>query len=317
MVYLFLIIGFYILIKGADMFVDGSSSIARKFNIPPIIIGLTIVAFGTSAPEAAVSITAALSGKNDIAIGNVVGSNIFNLLVVIGISSFLLPIKVKRNTMLKEIPFAILSSIVLIVLSQDIKFQDFPKNYLSRADGLILLSLFIIFMYYLIEMAIVSNDEMEVEEGDPSSPLSRSIILGFIGIFGVIIGGEVVVDCATTIALNLGMSENLTGLTIVAVGTSLPELVTSISAAKKGESDLAIGNVIGSNLFNVLLVLGISSFIHPIGVQSIVFADMFIMLCATVLVYVLALTQKTITKYEGLSIAICYVVYMIYIIIRQ
>ena len=317
MIYVFLLIGFYILIKGADAFVDGASSIARRFNIPPIIIGLTIVAFGTSAPEAAVSVTAALSGKNDIAIGNVVGSNIFNLLLVIGVSSFLLPIKVKRNTMLKEFPFALLASIVLIILSHDVKFQDYPFNSLTRADGLVLLSLFGIFMYYLIELALTSNDEMDVTEGNPSAPLSRAILMSLIGVICVVIGGQIVVDNATEIALNLGMSENLTGLTIVSIGTSLPELVTSISAAKKGESDIAIGNVIGSNLFNILFVLGLSSVIHPISVQSIVFIDMLIMLIVTLIVYLFSLSKKTISKAEGSILTILYVLYMIYIIIRQ
>ena len=212
--YILLLIGFLLLIKGADGFVSGASSIAKKFRIPSLLIGLTIVAFGTSAPEAAVSVTAALKGQNDMAIANVVGSNIFNFLVVIGITAMVKPIKVQKSTIIKEFPFVILASFVFWVISHDIKFQYAAENMLSRADGYILLSLFAIFMYYLIEMAITSKDE-SVEDEIEEISTSKSIIYSILGIIGIIIGGQLVVNSASNIALSWGMSENLVGLTIV------------------------------------------------------------------------------------------------------
>lgn len=317
MSYILLIIGFLFLIKGADSFVSGSSSIAKIFKVPSLIIGLTIVAFGTSAPEAAVSITAALKGNNDMAIANVVGSNIFNLLLVVGVSSIINPIKVQKTTIIKEFPFAILASIVLIILSHDTKFQGYNINSLTRADGLILLSLFIIFIYYLIEMAITSKEEMNIEQNNENLSIGKSIIFSILGILGIIIGGDIVVNSASNIALNLGMSQNLVGLTIVAVGTSLPEFVTSIIAAKKGESDIAIGNVVGSNLLNILFVLGLSSTINNIQIQPIVFIDMLVMVFITILTYIFASTKKTVSKGEGIVLSVIYIIYMIFIIIRQ
>ncbi|MGL6107791.1 calcium/sodium antiporter [Romboutsia sp.] len=315
--YIFLIIGFLLLIKGADAFVSGSSSIAKTFNVPSLIIGLTIVAFGTSAPEAAVSITAALKGNNDMAIANVVGSNIFNLLMVVGVASIIAPIKVQKSTIIKEFPFAILASIVLLILSHDTKFQGYDKNLLTRADGLMLLALFIIFMYYLIEMAITSKEEMQNEKTTTQMPMSKSIIYSILGVLGIIIGGDIVVNSASNIALAWGMSQNLVGLTIVAIGTSLPEFVTSITAARRGESDIAIGNVVGSNIFNILFVLGISSTIHNISIQPIVFVDMIFMIIATVVTFVIAASQKKVNKSEGIILFIIYILYMIFVIRRQ
>ncbi|MGL5718181.1 MAG: calcium/sodium antiporter [Paraclostridium sp.] len=315
--YVLLLIGFVLLIKGADSFVTGASSIAKSLKIPTIIIGLTIVAFGTSAPEAAVSVTAALKGQNDIAIANVVGSNIFNLLAVIGIASIINPVRVQKTTIIKEFPFAILASLVLMILAHDTRFQGYPENSLNKADGLMLLALFSIFMYYLVEMALTSKEEMDLEQVDEKTPIGKSILWSIIGIIGIIIGGQMVVNSATSIALKLGMSENLVGLTIVSIGTSLPELVTSIVAARRGESDIAMGNVIGSNLFNVLFVLGISSFIHPILVHPIVFIDMLIMVLITMIAFAFSITKKRIGKIEGGILTSLYILYMIFIIIRQ
>lgn len=317
MSYILLIIGFLLLIKGADTFVVGSSSIAKIFNVPTLIIGLTIVAFGTSAPEAAVSITAALKGNNDMAIANVVGSNIFNILAVVGIAAFINPIKVQKSTIIKEFPFAILASVVLLILAHDIKFQGYNENLLTRADGLMLLSLFGIFMYYLIEMALTSKEDMNVDQAKDNISMGKSILMSALGIIGILIGGQLVVNSASSIAIAWGMSENLVGLTIVAVGTSLPEFVTSIIAARKGESDIAIGNVVGSNLFNILFVLGISATISNISVHPIVFIDMIIMIIVTILAYALAATRKSINKFEGAILAMLYIVYTIFIIIRQ
>lgn len=313
--YILLLIGFVFLIKGADGFVSGASSIAQKFKIPSLLIGLTIVAFGTSAPEAAVSITAAIKGQNDMAIANVVGSNIFNFLVVIGITAMIKPIKVQKSTIIKEFPFVILASFVFWIISHDVKFQSSPENILSKADGYILLSLFVIFMYYLIEMAITSKDKISENEIQEIST-SKSIIYSIVGIAGIILGGQLVVNSASSIAIKWGMSENLVGLTIVSIGTSLPELVTSIVAAKKGESDIAIGNAVGSNIFNLLFVLGISSAIHSIAIHTEVFYDMIVMIFATILTYLFAVTKKNINRGEGVILFLIYIVYLIYIIIR-
>ena len=314
--YILLMIGFILLVKGADTFVMGSSSIAKILKVPTLIIGLTIVAFGTSAPEAAVSISAAIKGNNDMAIANVVGSNIFNLLAVVGVASIINPIKVQKSTIIKEFPFALLASVVLVILAHDIKFQGYNENMLTRADGLILLSLFGIFMYYLIEIAITSK-EIEQEEEIKQMSISKSVIYSLIGVSAIIFGGQIVVNSATNIALKWGMSQNLVGLTIVAIGTSLPEFVTSVIAAKKGQSDIAIGNVVGSNIFNILLVLGTSSFIDNILVQPVVFIDMILMIFFTIITYVLASTKKQVNKLEGIVLVLIYICYMIYIIYRQ
>ncbi|HSQ88242.1 calcium/sodium antiporter [Romboutsia sp.] len=317
MSYILLIIGFLLLIKGADMFVVGSSSIARIFKVPTLIIGLTIVAFGTSAPESAVSITAALKGSNDMAIANVVGSNIFNLLAVVGIAAMINPIKVQKSTIIKEFPFATLAVVVLMILAHDTKFQGYNENLLTRADGLMLLALFGIFMYYLIEMAITSKEEMNIEQAKEDISMGKSILMSILGIIGIFIGGQMVVNSASNIAIAWGMSENLIGLTIVAIGTSLPEFVTSVIAARKGESDIAIGNVVGSNLFNILFVLGLSSTISNIQVHPIVFIDMLVMIIVTVLTYIFAATKKNVNKVEGLFLVLIYIVYMVFVIIRQ
>lgn len=315
--YILILVGFLFLIKGADVFVSGSSSIAKKLNVPSLIIGLTIVAFGTSAPEAAVSITAALKGNNDMAIANVVGSNIFNLLAVIGVAAIIKPIKVQKSTILKEFPFVLLGTVVLIILAHDTKFQGYSTNALTRADGLMFLALFSIFMYYLIEMAITSKEEMNLDESTDIMPMGKSIIFSIAGIGGIIIGSQIVVNAASGIAISWGMSQNLVGLTIVSIGTSLPEFVTSVVAAKKGESDIAIGNVVGSNIFNIFFVLGISSTIHQIQVQPMVFIDMLVMILVTLILYILATTKRTISKGEGLLCVILYAMYMVFIIIRQ
>ena len=317
MSYILLVIGFIFLIKGADLFVDGASSIAKTLKIPSLIIGLTIVAFGTSAPEAAVSITGAFAGANDITVGNVVGSNIFNLLVVVGVAAFISPLNVKKSIIAKEFPFALLGAFVLIVLGLDSKYHNYTDNVLTRADGIMLLVLLGIFMYYLIELALTARKEgkdQEDEEEIKSYPLPKSILLSIIGIVGIVIGGDLVVDSASNIALAWGMSQSLVGLTIVAVGTSLPELVTSIVAARKGESDIALGNVIGSNIFNIFFVLGISSFIHEITINSAVFLDMFIMMAASFITYGFAASKRSINKKEGAFLVCLYGAYMILVI---
>ena len=317
MSYVLLVIGFIILIKGADFFVDGASSIAKIAKMPTLLIGLTIVAFGTSAPEAAVSINAALKGSNDIAIGNVIGSNIFNLLVAVGLSAMIRPIKVQKTTIIKEYPLSIYSVALLIILSLDNLFAGNDANLLTRGDGLILLLGFGVFMFYLIEMAVLSKEADDEVEEIVKLPLSKSIIFSILGLVGIVFGGDMVVKSATDIALHVGMSETLVGLTIVAVGTSLPELVTSVTAARKGESDIAIGNIIGSGLFNIFFVLGVSATIHPIAVSSKLIFDFIILAIVTVISHVFAYSKKEVDKKEGFALTAMYIAYMVYIIIRN
>ena len=286
MSFILLIIGFFFLIKGADLFVDGAASIARKFNIPSMIIGLTIVAMGTSAPEAAVSITSSLSGQNDMSVANVVGSNFFNILVVLGVSSLISKLPVQKNTIKKDTPFLLIVSGLLLVFG--------INKYISRIEGLILLIVFVYFLYSTVKMAksatnldSSSDNEIALAESDTTTqtPILKTVILSVIGILGIVIGGDMVVDSATSIATLFGMSANLVGLTIVAIGTSLPEFVTSIVAIKKGETEIAIGNVIGSNIFNILLVLGLATFISPITISTLALIDIIFMLCITILLY--------------------------------
>ncbi|WP_304969617.1 calcium/sodium antiporter [Romboutsia ilealis] len=278
--YILLLIGFALLVKGADYFVDGSSNIAKKLRIPSLIIGLTIVAFGTSAPEAAVSITASINGQNGMAIGNVIGSNIFNLLMVIGASGIIKPLLVEKSILSREFPFTLLISIILIILSSDILFFNSSINTINRIDGIILLILFIVFLYYLINSAMKNRKESlcdtetsadldmsNIKSIEKSNTMIKSILISVIGIAAIIFGGNLVVDSASNIASSFGVNDQLIGLTIVSIGTSLPEFVTSIIAATKGESDLALGNVLGSNIFNILFVIGASALISPMTVD--------------------------------------------------
>ena len=287
--YILLVIGFILLVKGADYFVDGSSSIAKKLRIPSLIIGLTIVAFGTSAPEAAVSITASVNGQNGMAIGNVIGSNIFNLLMVIGASGIIKPLLVEKSILSKEFPFVLLTSIILVILSLDSLLFNSSINIISRMDGIILLILFAVFLYYLINSAII-------------------------GIAAIIFGGNLVVNSASDIASSFGVSDQLIGLTVVSIGTSLPEFVTSVIAATKGESDLALGNVIGSNIFNILFVIGASALISPMTVDPKLIIDGAIMILSTVLVYFYAYRKNDISKFESITLSLLYFGYMGYLV---
>ena len=317
MSFILLIIGFFFLIKGADLFVDGAASIARKFNIPSMIIGLTIVAMGTSAPEAAVSITSSLSGQNDMSVANVVGSNFFNILVVLGVSSLISKLPVQKNTIKKDTPFLLIVSGLLLVFG--------INKYISRIEGLILLIVFVYFLYSTVKMAksatnldSSSDNEIALAESDTTTqtPILKTVILSVIGILGIVIGGDMVVDSATSIATLLGMSANLVGLTIVAIGTSLPEFVTSIVAIKKGETEIAIGNVIGSNIFNILLVLGLATFISPITISTLALIDIIFMLCITILLYLFMKKDYSLLKKHGIILVGIYIVYMSYTIVR-
>lgn len=316
--YLLLIVGLALLIKGADYFVEGASTIATLMKIPPLLIGLTIVAFGTSSPEAAVSIAAAIEGNAGVAVGNVVGSNIFNITFVIGVTAFIFPLQVESQTLKKEIPFTLLSSVALLVLMADIALEGLTGNAITRSDGLIFLLFFAIFMYYVVEMALNSKqNNVEVTQAPAKGTWGKNILFTLAGLAAIIFGGDLVVDSATDIALSLGMSETLVGLTIVAVGTSLPELITSITAAVKKQSEIALGNIVGSNIFNILFVLGASSVISPLPVDSKLFLDVILMIIVTIVLFFFSLSHYKVGKFEGLILAVAYIVYMIFIISRN
>lgn len=325
--YILLLIGFVLLVKGADYFVDGSSNIAKKLRIPSLIIGLTIVAFGTSAPEAAVSITASINGQNGMAIGNVIGSNIFNLLMVIGASGIIKPLLVEKSILSREFPFTLLISIILIILSSDILLFNSSINTINRIDGIILLILFIVFLYYLINSAMKNRKESlcdtetsadldmsNIKSIEKSNTMIKSILISVIGIAAIIFGGNLVVDSASNIASSFGVSDQLIGLTVVSIGTSLPEFVTSIIAATKGESNLALGNVLGSNIFNILFVIGASALISPMTVDPKLIINGAIMILSTILVYFYAYRKNDISKFESITLSLLYFGYMGYLI---
>ena len=320
--YILLIIGFVLLIKGADFFVDGSSSVAKILKVPTIIIGLTVVAFGTSMPELSVSVTAALRGSNDLAVSNVLGSNIFNLLVVLGCCALVKPVAAKWSLLKKEFPFSILITVILLLVDSDfsiMKVLDGNKGFvLGRWAGLLFLILFVLYIYATVKSALRSRAEakdMEEEEYKTMSPLKSGIYI-VLGLIGIVWGGNLVVDSASNIALTFGWSQTFIGLTIVALGTSLPELVTSVVAARKGENDLAVGNVVGSNIFNILLILGVSSFITPITLDVTAVYDTIILIIASIIVYVSAISKREIQRKEGIFFLVCYFAFFLYVFMR-
>ncbi len=321
---LLLIGGLILILLGANGLTDGAASVAKRFHIPPIVIGLTIVAFGTSAPELTVSVSSALKGSADIAIGNVVGSNIFNTLMIVGCTALFAPIVITRNTLRKEIPLCILSSIVLLICANDVFLDKAPENILNRVDGLLLLCFFVIFMGYTFAIASkpVTTEQqaehpvIEEETEIKSLPWWQSILYIIGGLAALIYGGQLFVDGATGIARNLGVSESIIGLTLVAGGTSLPELATSIVAALKKNPEIAIGNVIGSNLFNIFFVLGCSASITPLHLSGITNFDLFTLVGSGILLWLFGLffAKRTITRIEGGIMILCYVAYTVVLI---
>lgn len=305
MAYLILIVGMFFLIKGADFFVDGSSSVAKIMKVPSVIIGLTIVALGTSLPEASVSITASIAGNNELALSNVVGSNIFNTLVVVGCSALITPFIMDKDIVKRDLLINILSSVALLALVLD--------GVLGRVDGVLLLVGLVGFLAILIRSAMKNRITEEVGE---VLPLSKSLLFIVGGIITIILGGKLVVDSATIIAQHLGMSDTLIGLTIVSIGTSLPELVTSVVAARKGESGLSLGNAIGSNIMNILFILGISGSLTPIAVISENIIDMAVLIGVAVFVFILAKISDKMTRAKGIAFMGIYGVYLAYIIMR-
>ena len=320
MEYILLVLGFVLLIKGADFFVDGSSSVAKLLKVPSIIIGLTVVAFGTSMPELSVSVTAAMHGSNDLAVSNVLGSNVFNLLMVLGCCALMSPVRADESILKREFPFSIFVTLILLLLNSDFsvsKVLDGDEFFvLGRAGGILLLILFGMFLFATVKNALAARKENDEEEDyKVMSPVKSAIyIIG--GLAGIIWGGDLVVESASEIAVTFGWSQTFIGLTIVAIGTSLPELVTSVVAAKKGENDLAVGNVVGSNIFNVLLILGVSSVISPIRLEVSAVYDTLILIAASLLVYITAITKKEIRRGEGVICVLAYVAFFVYVLMR-
>lgn len=318
-----LLVGFVLLVKGADYFVEGSSSIAKILKVPSIVIGLTVVAMGTSLPELSVSVSAAISGSNEIAVSNVVGSNIFNTIVVLGACALLAPVTVDRSIMKKDFPFCIIITVALAFFCADAykpwgEYTGEGVGLLSRINGIILLVVFVGYIFYTVKQALKDRKSIKESEENDEAPRSMPVSLIFVvcGAVAIIFGGDFVVDSAKSIALTLGMSETLVGLTIVAVGTSLPELVTSVVAARKGETGLAIGNVVGSNIFNILFILSTSSTISPVGVQGQNLVDAVVLIAISLVVFVFGRSKEKIEKKEGIVMILIYVAYMAYAIIR-
>lgn len=312
--WLMLIIGLALLVKGADWFVDSASGLAARMGVSPLVIGLTIVAFGTSAPEAAVSITSSLRGSNGIAIGNIVGSNLFNLLVVVGASALIRPCRVDNAIIKKDFPFSILATVVLIFTMLDRFFGDLPVMVISRSDGMIILAFFVVFMYYTVASAI-SEKSQPAEEGD-KKPLWLLTVMAVIGITAVVLGGQSVVRGASDVARAFGVSEDLIGLTIVAVGTSLPELVTSVVAVRKGEDNIAIGNVVGSNIFNLLFIVGMGAGISAIKVNGAMLTDALALLAVNLLFYAYIAGKRTVSRQAGAAMIAVYAAYMFFAVTR-
>lgn len=297
-----LLVGFVALIKGADIFVDASSSIAKKFNIPSIIIGMTIVAMGTSLPELSVSVTSSLAGLNDMSIANVTGSNIFNLLIALGVCSTIGKLKISNY---KDVITLLFSCIGLLLFALN--------GTLGMFEGIFLL---VVFTIYILSMMKQAKDNKEESEDEKQKNIFITVVLGILGAIAIVIGGNMVVNSASEIALKLGMSENLVGLTIVALGTSLPEFVTSVMATKKGELEIAIGNIIGSNIFNILLILGVASLISPMAVSVVAICDVMFMVFTVTLFIFLTVKEKELNKKSGILLIMMYIVYLIITIIR-
>lgn len=311
MEYLLLVLGFVLLIKGADFFVEGSSNIAKFLRIPTVIIGLTLVAFGTSAPEAAVSITAAISGNSDIAISNILGSNIFNLLCVLGITALFKDVIADKNVIKKDYMISIVAATLLLALIGG--YYYFGKELiLGRIGGICLLVVLIIYLFNMIK-GISAEDKKKIESKKFSF---KDILFIIVGLISVIMGGDLTVDCATVIAKEWGLSDRFIGLTIVAIGTSLPELCTSLVALLKGENDIALGNVIGSNIFNILFILGASSFFSPMHIAFESVIDLVILIGLSITVLIIFLKDYRLRNYEGASMIALYIAYCVYIFIR-
>ena len=310
-----LIVGFVILIKGADWMVDGASSIATHFRVSKTLIGLTIVAFGTSAPELAVSISSLASGSTDMLLGNVIGSNIINVLLLIGVGALICPIKVSRETVKKEIPILLLISTALVVLFLDTSLNQAITNSITRGDAIICLLLFAIFLYYLVAMAIRNRETASKKKEKPKYKMGVAILMTVVGLVGLVGGSQLVVNNATTIAQSLGVSDRIIALTIIALGTSLPELVTTIVAARKKETDLIVGNIIGSNIFNICIVMGLPVAIFgTITPSSFQMIDIVMLILSALLLFIMTRRDSKVTRREGALMLLVFLVYYGFII---
>lgn len=316
MTYILFIIGFVLLIKGADFLVDGSVSIAKRFNISNLAIGLTLVAFGTSAPELAVNITSSLKGEADLAIGNIIGSNIANVFLILGVSAIIFPLTVRHNTVWKEIPLSFLAALLVGFMANDVFIEGASRNAMTRIDGLSLISFFVIFLYYTFNIA-KQGGETNFESVE-KMPISKSAALIAVGLVGLVVGGRWIVDGAIAIAVYSGISQSIIGLTIVAIGTSLPELATSAVAAYKKHSDIAIGNVVGSNIFNIFWILGLSATLSPLPFSTGNNYDIFAMISASLLLFVFLFIGKRniLERWQGGLFLILYFIYLASLIIR-
>jgi len=316
--FLLVIVGFGVTIKGADFLVDGASALAKKFGISEIVIGLTIVALGTSAPEMVVNVFSSINGKDELILGNIIGSNLFNTLVILGIAAFIYPITVKKATALFEIPYSFLATVAVAVLANDLILRGGSSNTLTRVDGFILFGFFIIFILYVVRMTL--KDMSDDEEGIHDMSFKKSALLILAGMLGLMLGGKLVVDNAIQVAQFFHVSEAMIGLTILAAGTSLPELVTAVVAAKKKKSDIVIGNVIGSNIFNVFLVLSTSAVIAPITFKEALNIDLLVLGLGGLFIFIfmfLGKKDRVIDKKEGLFLLLLYLTYFVYMMIRM
>jgi cation:H+ antiporter len=321
---LLLIVGFIILIYGADKLVDGASALAKRYNIPDIVIGLTIVAFGTSAPEMAINMVAAVKGSTELVLGNVLGSNIFNVLAILGITAMIAPLSVKKNTVKWEIPFSLFAAVLVLLLSWD-NWSNPADNIIEPRDGIIMLLFFGVFLVYNFNLARTHPDELQVETH--KYPIWKSILFMVIGLAGLIAGGQLIVTHAVQLASYLGVSERIIALTIVSIGTSLPELATSIVAVRKNEVDIAIGNVVGSNIFNIFLVLGVSTLTKATIVPNESFADIIVNIIAGILLIGFVLRGKpkgagkwegrSLNRWEGFAFLLFYVGYLAFLVFSR
>ena len=313
--FIFLVVGFFVLIYGANLLVDSASSLAKKLNVPNIVIGLTIVAFGTSSPELVVNIFAAIEHNSSIALGNVVGSNIFNILAILGISSLIYPLTVKTKTTWIEIPLSLLSAIILIVLANDILIDKSSISVLSRIDGIIFIAFFLIFIVYNIQLIKTGNFDEEFTTKNYS--IKKSVLFILIGFTSLVVGGKLIVSSSINIARIIGISERIISLTIISIGTSLPELATSVIAARKKNVDIAIGNIVGSNIFNVFFILGTSAIIYPVSVSMSSQYDLLVNIIVSLLLFIFIFTGKgrKIERWEGIIFLVLYFLYIISLIV--
>lgn len=310
-----LLVGFVALIIGADKMVEGASALAMKYGIPPIVIGLTIVAFGTSAPELVVNVFASINDSSEMVLGNVLGSNIFNVLGILGICGIIYPLSVKSNTTWIEIPLSFMAAVAVLVITQDLWLDGSVVNYISRGDGIILLLFFSIFMVYNIT---VSLSPQEADESETLVlPLGKSLLWIALGLGGLVLGGKLIVDNAVSIAEGFGLSQRIIGLTIVSIGTSLPELATSVAAVRKRKLDIAIGNVVGSNIFNIFFVLGVSAVVSPFEINESSLVDILLNVLAGLLLFVFVFTGKgrRLDRWEGIVFLLLYAAYMVYLLV--